>query len=101
VPQGSILGPLFFLLFINDLPVNVQGTEMVLYADDISVLVKDKDKQGVQQKLNKILNQLETWFQVNKLVISIKKQQPCHSILGKVSVFLDSCYFITVLNLYM
>jgi hypothetical protein len=38
-----------------------------------NVLVKDKDKQVVQQKLNKILNQLETWFQLNKLVINIKK----------------------------
>jgi hypothetical protein len=45
--KGTILGPLLFLLFINYLPVNVQGTEMVLYADDKNVLVKDKDKQVV------------------------------------------------------
>jgi hypothetical protein len=45
---------------------------MVLFADDINVLVIDMDKEVVQQKLNKLLKQLETWFKVNNLIINIK-----------------------------
>jgi hypothetical protein len=64
VPQGSSLGP----LLLNDLPINVQGVEMVLFADYINVL------DIVQQKIMMIMKQLETWFQVNNLLINIKKK---------------------------
>jgi hypothetical protein len=46
---------------------------MVLFADDINVLVIDKDKEVVQQKINRMLKQLETWFKVNNRIINIKK----------------------------
>jgi hypothetical protein len=51
----------------------MQGVEMVLFADDINVLVIDNDKEIIQQKINKIMKQLEAWFQANNLVINIKK----------------------------
>jgi hypothetical protein len=50
------------------------------------LLVIDKEKDVVQYKIVMIMKQLETWFQVNNLLINKKKQLPCHSILVKVDL---------------
>ena len=62
---------------------------MVLFANDINVLVIDKNKDVAQQKINKIMKHLETWFQVNNLLINIKKQLLCQFILVKIGLQLD------------
>jgi mannose/fructose/N-acetylgalactosamine-specific phosphotransferase system component IID len=52
IPQGSILGPLLFLIYINDISLNIQGAKLILYADDTKVLVMDKNEGALQTKVS-------------------------------------------------
>ena len=68
VPQGSILGPLLFLLYVNDMPGAV-GCEMLLYADDTCLVFQAKDIDTLSERLNTEFNKLCDWFIDNKLSI--------------------------------
>ncbi len=70
VPQGSILGPLLFLLYINDMPGST-NCELLLYADDTCLLFQDKDSTKIQIALTKNFNALCDWFIDNKLSIHL------------------------------
>jgi hypothetical protein len=57
-----------FLLFINDLLLNIRGAKVVLFADGTNLLITGKDECFLQQKLTKVMRDAETWFQ--KVILS-------------------------------
>ena len=61
VPQGAILSPLFFSIYINDI-VNSADSDFNLFADDTSVCVTAKSPEVLQQKLQNVLDKLCSWF---------------------------------------
>ena len=68
VPQGSILGPLLFLLYINDISQSIE-CEVLLYADDTCLLFQHKDTMIIKEQLNKNFQSLCDWFLDNKLSV--------------------------------
>ena len=73
VPQGSILGPLLFLIYINDLSKICQFTNPFLFADDTNLLHHSKDLVKLQKEINDDLHQISEWLQANRLSLNIKK----------------------------
>ena len=72
VPLGSILGPLLFLIYINDLPMATENFEYILYADD-STLFSATDQQFDINALNNSLEEVYNWLATNKLSLNIDK----------------------------
>merc|ERR1711867_189950 len=73
VPQGSILGPLLFTIYMNDLPEAVKFSEITMYADDTTIVLGSKIPVNIQVKMAHDLKNMESWFKANKLSLNADK----------------------------
>lgn len=73
VPQGSVLGPLLFNIFISDMDININGVNTINYADDNLTFTSGKFILDVANKLQLALDALHEWYKRNDLTINIRK----------------------------
>ena len=73
VPQGSVLGPLLFLLYINDIASSSTLGTFILFADDTNIFIDGKTVEEVYEKGNKLLSSLNSYMILNKLNINMSK----------------------------
>ena len=73
VPQGSVLGPLLFLIYVNDIYNSSNKLQFYLFADDTNLMYADKDLKILESILNAELLKVCNWLTANKLSLNIKK----------------------------
>ena len=75
VAQGSVLGPLIFLIHVNDITNSSQSMFFILSADDTNLFLSDKDISNLYKTMNQELKQVNLWFTANKLSLNVNMTQ--------------------------
>lgn len=73
VPQGSVLGPLLYIIFINDIINATDMAKFVLFADDSNIFVSHSDRSGLYKRSNQILQDIYHYCSANKIIINYEK----------------------------
>ena len=73
IPQGSVLGPILFSMFINDLPDSCQGADFQMYADDAVIYAHGKTTAAVSHELNEHLDAVALWLDKSCLALNVNK----------------------------
>lgn len=103
VAQGSILGPLLFLCFINDLSDYITDGHLVNYADDTSIALSAANSADLQDKVNRCVREFQLWCEKNKLILNVNKTVFMQFCLRNDSeiVLLNSSQYTKFLGLYI
>ena len=75
VPQGSILGPIFFICFTNDMAENFEDCKIISYADDTQIIVSGNSKYQVKIKLENLIRKAQNWYTQNSLMNNAGKTE--------------------------
>lgn len=73
VPQGSVLGPILFLIYINDLESYISHGKPTFFADDTSIFISGNNINNIQLHIEQTINQLTEWFTRNRLIVNKEK----------------------------
>jgi sarcosine oxidase/L-pipecolate oxidase len=75
LPQGPNLGPILFLLYINDLPTCLESTKASLFADDTNLACEGLSPHEIETKIKKDIGNVHRWLTANKLSLNMKKTE--------------------------